>query len=112
MELKELARRCGWTLLAGGAGEGAQASGCTLGDLLSWVLAHGKPGHVWLTVMGTENAVAVALLTGASAIVLAGGAALDQEAARRAEEHQLPVYGCTENLYEAAIQVYEALSAP
>lgn len=107
MTVKALAERCGWKILAGEKGAGAQVSGCQAGDLLSWVLAHGKPGRVWLTVMGTENAVAVAVLTGASAIVLTGGAALDEEAACRAEERGVPIYSCTQEIYETALKVYE-----
>lgn len=110
MTVRKLAEKLGWKLIAGEKGILAEVKGCSSGDLLSWVLSHGRQGQVWLTVMGTETAVAVAVLSGFSAIVLAGGAELDAEAARQADEKKVPVYSCRENLYEAAIRIYEALS--
>lgn len=109
MTIQELADACGWKLLAGAEGQDNEVNGCYVGDLLSWVMARAQSGNVWLTVMGNINAIAVATLTDVSAIVLAESAALDSEAAQRAEMQGIPVYGCTENLYDAAVRVYETL---
>lgn len=109
MTIKELSDICGWKLLAGGEGQENTVSGCYIGDLLSWVMARAQSGNVWLTVMGNINAIAVATLTDVAAIVLAENAALDGEAAKRAEMQGIPVYSCGENLYDAAIRVYETL---
>lgn len=109
MTVQELAERCGWKLLAGEEGCGGQVDGCYIGDLLSWVMARAQSGNVWLTVMGNVNAIAVATLTDVSAIVLAESAVLDAEAAQKAEQQGIPVYACTENLYDAAVRVYETL---
>ena len=64
---------------------------------------------VRLTVMGNINAIAVATLTDVACIVLAENAALDKEAAQRAELQGIPVYSCAENLYDTAVRVYETL---
>lgn len=109
MTIQELAGICGWKLLAGTDGQDNEVDGCYVGDLLSWVMARAQSGNVWLTVMGNINAIAVATLTDVSAIVLAENAALDSEAAQRAEMQGIPVYSCTENLYDAAVRVYETL---
>ena len=109
MTAKELAAACGWTLLAGGEGEDNPVEGCYVGDLLSWVMARAQSGNVWLTVMGNINAIAVATLTDVACIVLAENAALDKEAAQRAELQGIPVDGCAENLYDTAVRVYETL---
>jgi len=109
MTIQELAGTCGWKLLAGAEGQDNEVDGCYVGDLLSWVMARAQSGNVWLTVMGNINAIAVATLTDVSAIVLAESAALDSEAAQRAEMQGIPVYSCTENLYDAAVRVYETL---
>ena len=90
-------------------GTGNEVDGCYVGDLLSWVMARAQAGNVWLTVMGNVNAVAVATLTEVSAIVLTESAALDAEAAVKAEQQGIPVYTCAENTYETAVQVYEKL---
>ncbi len=109
MTIGELAGQCGWKLLCGGKGEDREAQGCYAGDLLSWVMSRAQENNVWLTVMGNVNAIAVAALTEVSAIVLTENAALDQDAAQRAEIQGIPVYTCEANTYETAIQVYEVL---
>lgn len=109
MTVKEMAAQYGWTLLAGGEGEDNQIDGCYVGDLLSWVMARAQSGNVWITVMGNVNAIAVATLTDVSCIVLTENAALDADAAQKAEMQGIPVYGCEANSYQTAIQVYQAL---
>ena len=109
MTVKEMAAACGWTLLAGGEGKGNQIDGCYIGDLLSWVMARAQSGNVWITVMGNVNAIAVATLTDVSCIVLTENAALDADAASKAEMQGIPVYGCGANSYQTAVQVYKLL---
>ncbi len=109
MTVKEMAAACGWTLLAGGEGENNQVDGCYIGDLLSWVMARAQSGNVWITVMGNVNAIAVATLTDVSCIVLTENATLDEEAAKKAELQEIPVYGCQANSYQTAVKVYELL---
>ena len=106
MTVKEMAAACGWTLLAGGEGENNQVDGCYIGDLLSWVMARAQSGNVWITVMGNVNAIAVATLTDVSCIVLTENATLDEEAAKKAELQEIPVYSCEANSYQTAVKVY------
>lgn len=109
MTVKEMAAACGWTLLAGGEGENNQVDGCYIGDLLSWVMARAQSGNVWITVMGNVNAIAVATLTDVSCIILTENATLDEEAAKKAELQEIPVYSCEANSYQTAVKVYELL---
>ena len=110
MTAKEMAAACGWTLLAGAGGEDNPVDGCYIGDLLSWVMSRALSGNVWITVMGNVNAIAVATLTDCSCIVLTENAALDPEAAKKAEMQDIPVYTCAANSYQTAIQVHGLLS--
>lgn len=107
--VSEVAQKCGWTLLAGKSGTSREVEGCYAGDLLSWVMGRAGEGNLWLTVMGNVNAVAVATLADVSAIVLTESAALDADAAQRAEQRGIPVYRTEKNTYETAIEVYELL---
>ena len=109
MTAKEMAAACGWKLLAGGEGQDNVADGCYVGDLLSWVMARAQSGNVWITVMGNVNAIAVATLTDVCCIVLTENAALDADAAQKAEMQGIPVYGREANSFETAVQVYKAL---
>jgi len=109
MQIKELAERLEWSLLAGGEGEDNEVTGCYAGDLLSWVMGRAQSGDVWITVMGNINAVAVAVLTDVSAIVLADNAALDDEAMTRAQAQGVPIYGAKANIYNTAVAVHGML---
>lgn len=80
------------------------------GDLLSWVMGRAQSGNVWLTVMGNLNAIAVAALADVSGIVLCEDSALDPDAKKRAGMQGIPVYGCSPNLYQTAVSVYEQIS--
>lgn len=109
MFVRELAEQCGWRLLAGSEGTEAVAKGCYVGDLLSWVMARARSGDVYVTVMGNVNAVAVAVLTDAAAIVLTEDAPFDDDAALRAEQQGIAVYTCSENSYETAVRISRCL---
>ena len=109
MQIGEMALTCGWKLLAGEKGTGNEVDGCYVGDLMSWVMARAQSGNVWITVMGNVNAIAVATLTDVCCIVLTENAALDADAAQKAEMQGIPVYGCEANSFETAVQVYKAL---
>lgn len=111
MTVKTMAEALHWQLLAGGEAESLarEVTGCYVGDLLSWVMARAKAGDVWLTVMGNVNAIAVATLTDAAAIVLCENAVLDDDAKNRADQQGVPVFVCEKNLYQTAVQVHACL---
>lgn len=109
MQIKELAEKLEWKLLCGAEGETNEVTGCYLGDLLSWVMGRAQSGDVWITVMGNINAVAVAVLTDVSAIVLADSAALDEEAKARAESQGIPIYSAKRNIFDSAVAVHGML---
>lgn len=110
MTVQDLANELGWKLLAGSSGAEKEVEGCFAGDLLSWVMSHGRPGQVWLTVQNSDTALAVAVQTKFSAMVLAGNVRPDEAALRQAEQRGVPLYSCKENLYEATAAVYETLT--
>lgn len=110
MKTNEIARACGWRLLAGEEAHSAEVTGCYTGDLLSWVMARAQPGQVWVTVMGNINAIAVAALTEVAAIVLTENAPLDADAAQKARQQGISVYTCEKNSYETATEIYEMLN--
>lgn len=83
------------------AGE-RQVSGGFCGDLLSWAMGRCGEGQVWFTVMGNVNAVAVASLADAAAIVLCDGAALMADAEARARGQGVNVYRTALPEFEAA----------
>ncbi len=82
---------------------------CYIGDLLSWVMGRAPENSIWLTVMGNINSIAVATLADVSCIVLVENAALDEDAKKKAELHDVTILQSEENSYALATKIYELL---
>ncbi len=111
MLVKEIAEKNKWKLIAGEEGTGRDAKNCYMCDLLSWAMSRAQEDDLWITVMGNVNAVAVASLTDVAAIVLADNAPLDEDAALKANQNSVAVYSCEENIFDAAVKVYNLLQS-
>ena len=109
MTVNELAKELNLKPLAGIGGDQAEVLTCYSGDLLSWVMGRAKEGSAWLTVMGNVNAIAVATLADCACIILTEGAPLDEDARKRAEIQNVPVYSTDLNAYEMSVKIYEKL---
>lgn len=107
--VSELAEHCGFEVIQGGAALEKEVTGGYCGDLLSWVMGRAVAGSAWITVMGNENAVAVAVLTEAACIILAQGAEIDEKALLRAKENGVAILKSGEGAFETALKVGEAL---
>ena len=108
MKVNELKEKLGLSLLCQGDME-RECEGCYSGDLLSWVMSRVKENDVWLTVMGNVNAVAVAVLTDCSCIILTENAALDEAAEIRACEQGVTILRSSKNAYELSVLISELL---
>ena len=71
-------------------------------DLLSWVLAHGKPGMCWITVQTHVNVIAVAVLMDMACVILPEGIALEEVSLKKAQDEGLPVLVAKNTAYELA----------
>lgn len=60
-------------------------------DLLSWVMAHGRPGMAWVTVQTHMNVVAVASLSDMACIVLPEGIVMEEAPLKKAREEGIAV---------------------
>lgn len=110
MEIAQMAKAMGLTQIAGFSGDLHRAvEGCYIGDLLSWVMGRASSGDAWITVMGNINGIAVAVLADVSCIILAENAALDEDAAQKAEEQQVPVYITEKSSYTLAAELSRLL---
>ena len=109
MTVEQLANICSLEIVQGGKGLEKAVTGGYCGDLLSWVMGRATGGSAWITVMGNENAVAVAVLAEVACIILAQGATLDGQAAVRAQENSVAVLKSGKGAFEIAIDVAKAL---
>lgn len=80
----------------------AEVEGVYIGDLLSFVMAHGQEKCLWLTVQRHLNVVAVAELVGFSAIVFVQGIHPEAETIAKADELHIPLLKTTLTAYELA----------
>lgn len=99
MTVEELKKALNLSLIAGEAGLSREIKGGYVGDLLSFVMAHAKEEDVWVTVQGHMNTLAVAVMVGISAIILAEEVEIDEEVKKRANQEQIPVLGSKENSF-------------
>ncbi len=84
MTVKELTEKTGWEVIAGSP-DGCVTSAYVC-DLLSWVMAHGKPGMAWVTVQTHLNVIAVASLHEFSCVVVPENIEVSKETIDAANE--------------------------
>lgn len=99
MNVRELKMALDLNVIAGESGLSREIKGGYTGDLLSFVMAHAKEEDVWVTVQGHMNTLAVAVMVGISAIILAEGVEIDEEVRSRADEEQIPVLSSKESSF-------------
>ena len=107
MTIKEMISQLGLTLVAGGLER--KATGGYVGDLLSFVMAHAKEGDVWITVQGHLTSLAVAVMVGISAIILAENVKPDEEVIERSNKEQIPLLISSKNSFELANSLKQCL---
>lgn len=109
MKVSELAAELPVRLLAGKGGVNNEVLSCYVGDLLSWVMGRAGEGSAWITVMGNINAVAVATLADCACIILTEAAPLDEDARKRADMQNIPIFATDKNSYETAVAISKLL---
>ncbi len=69
-------------------------------DLLSWVMAHGAAGMVWVTVQTHMNVIAVASLMEMAAVVIPEGIEMEAPSLEKAKEEGISVLESPLTAYE------------
>lgn len=108
MKVSEIKDMLGIECIAGESGLDKEVKCGYAGDLLSVVMSHLPADSIWLTVLGHVNVIAVAVLCGASCIVITEGAALSPEAKEKAEQEGIPVLSTEKSSYETAKELIKA----
>jgi len=84
--------------------------GCYCGDLLSWVMGRAQEEQIWITIMTNINVIAVASLSGVSAVLISEGAEIEADVLKKAEEQGINVLRTSMSTFEAAVAVGKLLS--
>lgn len=104
MTVGELIEKCGFSPVCVPEPE-RDASGCYIGDLLSWVMGKAQSGNVWVTIMSNVNIAAVASLTDVAVIVLAEGVTLDESVVEVARQKGINIASSSLPAYETAMKL-------
>ncbi len=106
MKFSDLVRIVGGELLSDAADPALQ--GCYISDLLSDVLAHARPGMLWVTIQTHRNVVSVALTKDITAVLFTCGRKPDATVIAEAEAEGLSLATTPLTTFEAVGQLWQA----
>jgi serine kinase of HPr protein (carbohydrate metabolism regulator) len=99
MIVKELIEKLNLKVLADNEGIDNEITGVYVNDLLSFVMAHGDKGNVWITVQIHPNIVAVAELVDFSCILVPEGLEIEKVTMDKANQENIPILQAKEDAY-------------
>lgn len=108
MKISEMAKQLGWEVLAMPDPD-MEVTGGYVGDLLSWVMGRAKAGNAWITIMTNRNIMAVATLTGVSAVIVTERAEIDESVIALAKEQDINLLRTELPSFETACAVGKLL---
>lgn len=85
-----------------------EISSCYVSDLLSDVLAHAKPGALWVTIQTHRNVVSVAATKDIAAVLFTCGRKPEPATVAEAEKEGLVLLTTPLTTYEVAGKLWEA----
>lgn len=74
-------------------------------DLLSLAMTKNLSGCAWFTVIGNVNIIAVAVHTCASCVILCESVQPDEDALRKANEHNVSIFTTDLPVFDAALKL-------
>ncbi|MDR3348367.1 MAG: serine kinase [Acidaminococcales bacterium] len=106
MKIGELIEKLGLEIKTDAGGLEREADNCYVSDLLSNVMGQASPGAVWITMQGHQNVAAVASLLSLGAVIVAGGAAVEEETLKKARENDITILATAAPVFEVAGRLY------
>ncbi len=91
MKLAEIVEKLDLAVRTAGGRLGREVTAGYASDLMSDVIAHAKPGTLWVTLQIHQNIVAVASMNELAGIVLVNGREPEAETIEKAEAEGLPI---------------------
>jgi hypothetical protein len=112
MTLKEVVERLGLCVLTSNAAGDAKVTGGYTCDLLSDVMANGRPGNIWITMQTHQNILAVAKIKDLAGIVVVNGRRPDEKTAQKADEEKVTILGTEESAFRISGRLHHLLEEP
>ena len=110
MKISELAKLLEFEAVALPSPE-SEVDGCYVGDLLSWVMGRASEGNVWITIMTNINIVAVASISGVSAIAVAEGLDIPEDVISAAKAQNVNILRSKLPSFDTALAVGRLISS-
>jgi predicted transcriptional regulator len=105
--VQDIADAIGMTCVAGSSGMDREVTSGYASDLLSDAMGHAQDGAIWVTSQVHQNVVAVALLLNLSAVVIAGGLSLMEDATAKADARSMAMLSTDLPTFEVVGRLYE-----
>lgn len=92
---------------AGKDGLGAEVTGGYAADLLSCAMAGARPGHLWVTLQGHLNVVAIATLGELAGVVVSESKPIAADALAKAQEANITILSTPLSTFEVVGRLWE-----
>jgi len=109
MTLSHVIEKLGLQILTSSESGDTEVTGGYTCDLLSHVMANGRPGNLWITMQTHQNVLAVARLKDLAGIVVVSGRQPDDETIRKADEEKVTVLGTDESAFQISGRLHRLL---
>ena len=107
MKVSDLINKLPLEVLTGEESLEKEITGGYCSDLLSIVMSSARQGHVWITMQGHPNLVAISVLINLSAVVVAENSKVDDETIEKARGEGTVILRTGLTSYEIAGRLYK-----
>ena len=111
MNVQKMAATLGFAFAAGEHSGEREVCGIYACDMLSRALARAEKSCAWVTIVGHVNTIAVAVQREVACVIVADGAAVDEEAIAAANHEGMPVLTTSMTATEAVVRLHALMDA-
>lgn len=106
MKLSQIRKTLGLQKLTAPDEPDPDITGGYTSDLLSDVIAHSKPGNLWITLQTHQNIIAVAKLKDLAGIIIVNNRQPDPETLEKAESEKITLLGCKDSAFRISARLF------
>ncbi len=107
MTLQDIIRKLDLEVVTCGEKIDQNVSGGYCSDLLSFVMAKGAKGSIWVTLQSHPNIVAVAALVDLAAVIVTENVEIEQETFEKAKREEIVILRTPATSYEIVGKLYQ-----
>jgi predicted transcriptional regulator len=108
MKLNDVYKKLDLELLTQGLDLEVEITRAFCGDMLSEVMGNAREGALWVTIQIHENALAIALLKGFSAVIFSSGRRPEANIISKAMQEEIPLFISEKTSFEISGMLFQA----